>query len=184
MMANSNPVDPTNAGTLAQQIVAILINQDSVTRQRAVHAAMMLLGEVAPPQRTSQPDASSAGQSDDNNAGLSAFFDREGDMKPADYAHLCAAYYYSLYGSTPFSIDELKTIATDAAVVLPDRPDSTLGMATKKGKKLYQSVGKGFFKPTAAGGVVFGERWGVKPGRMTKPSPTAATNGAPDAKTR
>lgn len=168
MTSNTN-VDPTKAGTLAQQIVAILMDEDSVTRHRAIRAAMMLLGEAAPQHADGQADSSSA-SGGDGHVDLGAFFNRDGDMKPADYAHLCAAYHYSLYGPVAFSLVELKAIATDAGVIIPDRVDMTLRNATQKGKKFFQTSGSGAFKPTAAACLHFAEKWKVKPGKKTKPA--------------
>jgi hypothetical protein len=180
-MTTNNSPDPANAGKLAQQIVGILINEDSVTRQRAIQAAMMLLGETVLQQSSSQVRPSDVNIGGDNHADLAAFFNREGDMKPADYAQLCAAYHYSVYGASAFSITELKAIATDAGVVLPDRVDMTLRNAMQKGKKLFQPSGSGAFKPTAAACLHFAEKWKVKPGKIAKP---VATKGGPGAEAR
>jgi hypothetical protein len=164
-MTNKSPVDPAKAGKLAQQVVDILVNEDSDTRQRAVQAAMILLGETVPkPKDNLTTDEQVSG----GDVDLAAFFDREGEMKPADYAQLCAAYHYSLYGPSVFLIAELKAIAADAGVVLPDRVDMTLRKAMHKGKKLFQPAGAGAFKPTATAGVLFAEKWKVKPGKMKK----------------
>lgn len=180
-MTTNDSVDPAKAGKLAQQIVDILVNEDSVTRQRAIQAAMMLLGEAVPQHVGGQVRSVDEYVGGDNHTDLAAFFNREGDMKPADYAQLCAAYHYSLYGSSAFSIPELKAIATDAGVVLPDRVDMTLRSAMQKGKKLFQPSGSGAFKPTAAGCMHFAEKWKVKPGKKAKP---VAAKGGPHAEAR
>lgn len=152
-------------------------------RHRTIQAAMMLLGESAPSQAHGQA-GSPEDVGSDSHLDLAAFFNREGEMKPADHAYLCAAYHFSQFGAAPFSTAEIRAIATDAGVVVPDRLDMTFTAATKKGKKLFQSAGRGSFKPTATGSLEFGDRWGVKPGRKTK-SPSAANgNGATDAGAR
>jgi hypothetical protein len=174
----NNSLDPAKAGKLAQQIVGILLNEDSVTRQRAIQAAMLLLGETVLQQGSSQVRPIDGDIGGDNNADLAAFFNREGNMKPADYAQLCAAYHYSLYGASAFSIAELKAIATDAGVVLPDRVDMTLRSAMQKGKKLFQPSGSGAFRPTAAACLHFADKWKVKPGKMAKPTATKGGLGA------
>ena len=176
--ATTNPADPTRAAKLAQAIVAILVDEDSITRQRSVQAAMMLLGEGVPHQPAGQPHPRESDSSGDSHAELATFFNREGDLKPADHAHLCVAYHYSIYGACAFSIAELKAIAADVGVVLPDRVDKTLQAAAHKGKKLFQSSGSGVFKPTAAAGLYFGEKWKVKPGRLTKSAMTSDTTDA------
>jgi len=177
-MTTSKSADPAKAAKLAQDIVAILVGEDSVTRQRSIQAAMLLLGEATPVPAVDQRRPVGGNGDVDNEADLVAFFNREGDMKPADYVQLCAAYHYSLYGACAFPVTELKTIAANAGVVLPDRADMTLRNATQKGKKLFQPSGSGAFKPTAAGCLHFAEKWKVKPGRRAKPS---ATKGGGDA---
>jgi hypothetical protein len=180
-MSSNTVVDPARAGSLAQQIVTILAGEDPETRQRALRVAMMLLGENTPitsdDQRTRRPDDSA----DVESIGLAAFFSREGEHKPADYAQLCAAYHYSVYGTAPFSVSELKAIALDAGVVIPDRVDMTLKSAIRKGKKLFQPAQAGSFKPTAAGCVLFSEKWNVKPGRKQK---VVGSKESPNAKAK
>jgi hypothetical protein len=167
-MTDQNNADPTRAGKLAQQVVAILINEDSVTRQRAIQAAMMLLGEARPALSDDQSGIPQTESRAHNHTDLGAFFNREEALKPADYAQLCAAYHFSLYGTAAFSLTELRAIAQEAGVVIPDRLDMTLNQATKKGKKFFQGAGRGSFRPTATAGLAFAERWDVKPGKHTK----------------
>lgn len=164
--AGTSP-DPTKACKLAQQIVSILINEDLITRQRAMQAAITLLGDAPVQPNVGQPHYAKDVSGGDGHD-LASFFNRDGEMKPADYAYLCAAYHFSQFGAVPFSFAEIRVIAADAGVVIPDRLDMTFSQATKKGKKLFQSTGKGSFKPTASGSLEFGERWGVRPGRKAK----------------
>ncbi len=155
--------------------------KNSVTRQRAIQAAMLLLGEMVP-QPHNDPSSPTREAGDDDHTDLASFFNRDGEMKPADHAYLCAAYYFSQFGGASFSTAQIRAIATEAGVVLPDRLDMTFTAATKKGKKLFQSAGRGAFKPTAAGSVEFRERWGVKPGRQVAPMNRAG--GIKDAQAR
>lgn len=164
----STSPDPTKAGKLAQQLVSLLINEDLITRQRAIQAAMTLLGDAPLQPNNGQSHYTNDGSGDSHD--LASFFSRDGDMKPADYAYLCAAYHFAQFGSAPFSIAEIRVIAADAGVIVPDRLDMTFGTASKNGKKLFQSAGKSSFKPTASGSVEFGSRWGVRPGRKVKTS--------------
>jgi hypothetical protein len=168
--------DPTKVMELAQAIVKLLMREDSETRQRVFQTAMTALGELC-----AQPSAAGSQfahhiPAGDNHTDLAAFFNREGEMKPADNALLCAAYHFSEYGGAPFSIGEIQQIAADAGVIVPGRPDMTLVQATKQGRKLFQRAGRGSFKPTATGSLMFGERWGVKPGRKPKASTKATTD--------
>ena len=168
-MTDTTPVDPSKAGELAQKIVDLLHNENSGTRLRAMHAAMTLLGEGTPSRSVGtnaelQPNANA-----ERGVDLGQFFNRGEKLKPSDNAQLCAAYHYALYGSVPFTLDELRAIGADAGVVLPDRLDMTVSQAAHGGKKLFQAAGRAAVKPTASAGVAFGEKWGVKPGRAAKP---------------
>lgn len=165
-MAERIKTDATKAGGVAQRIVDVLANQDSETRHRAIRAAMMLLGEdsVSDPAGNLHSDSADNASSND----LGQFFNRGEKFKPSDHAQLCAAYHYLQFGPAVFSLDEIRAIAAEAGVVLPDRLDMTLNSAAHSGKKLFQPSGKGAFKPTAAAGIAFNEKWGVKPGKAKK----------------
>jgi hypothetical protein len=174
-MTESVQANPAKAGELAQQIVVLLQNESSDTRHRAVQAAMMLLGEEAPSGRSLEgpiPGVDSPGGDDTSDLGV--FFTRDENLKPSDKAQLCAAYHFSTYGTAAFSLVELRTIASDSGIVLPDRLDMTLNQATRSEKKLFQSAGRGMFKPTVVAALVFKERWNVKPGRKSKQNVTTA----------
>jgi hypothetical protein len=159
--------DPTRTASIAQEIVKILARHDSPTRRRAMDAAMIALGEPTGSLRGFRITEHS-GNDSEPDTDLATFFNREQDLKPSDNAQLCAAYHFASHGATSFSLDELRQIASEAGVVLPDRLDMTLNKAASKGRKLFQNIGKGTFKPTAAAGVVFKERWGIRPGRAEK----------------
>src|ERR1700751_4393748 len=105
-MTTGNTPDAARAGKLAQQIVSILIDEDFPPRQRVIQAAMMLLGETVVQQGSEQGRLSDGPVGGDQHADLAAFFNREEDMKPAEHAQLCAAYHYSVYGASAFSIVE------------------------------------------------------------------------------
>jgi hypothetical protein len=167
-MEDTTQINPAKAGEIAQKIVSLLINEDSGTRGRAIRAAMTLLGEKPIAGDTSAERAKAPLRGPEASLDLGQFFNRGDKLRPSDNAQLCAAYHYSLYGTAAFSLDEIRAIAKNAGVVLPDRLDMTLSSATHAGKKLFQSAGRGTVKPTAAAGVAFNERWSVKPGRQEK----------------
>jgi hypothetical protein len=170
--------DPTKAGELAQEIVAVLINEDFDTRRRAIRAAIVLLGDAESSGALAQVAFGSDTCVAHEDPSLGTFFNREGSLRPAESAQLCAAFHFSLHGNAPFSLAELRDIAREAGVVLPDRLDMTVSQASMKGKKLFQSAGKGLYRPTAAAGLMFAERWGVKPGKNSKKTPVGHENGA------
>lgn len=168
-MAYATQPDPAKSATVAQQIVKVLAKEDSATRQRAISAALTLLGEQAPRGGGHSKGESAADDGGDAHADMASFFERDGKLKPSDNAFLCAAYHFSLYGTAAFSLDELRDLAREAGVVIPDRVDMTLRQAGKGKKKLFQSAGRDSYKPTAAAGVFFKEKWNVRPGKMPKP---------------
>ncbi len=167
-MEETAATDPTRAGQIAQKIVSLLTNEDSETRQRAIHAALMLLGEKPLVEHHSEQQLKTRHGSSETTLELGQFFNRGDKLRPSDNAQLCAAYHYAIYGSAPFSLDEIRAIAKEAGVVLPNRLDMTLSSATHAGKKLFQTAGRGTVKPTAAAGVAFHERWSVRPGTKDK----------------
>ena len=172
-MAEQKQPDPSKAGSIAQQIVTILMDQDSETRRRAVQAAMMLLGESPVAGANDQSNEEQSNLDYNDQTKLEAFFNRNEKLKPADCAYLCAAYHYSTFGPVAFSLDELRTIAKEAGVILPDCLDITLKQAGNGGKKLFQAAGRDAYKPTASASVLFKERWNVKPGKKAKESISA-----------
>lgn len=159
--------DPAKAAQVAQQIVKLLAGHNLETRHRAISAAMALLGHPAAggtgSYQQEEPPTTAAGDTT-----FAEFFNRGENLKPADYAQLCAAFHYSLHGPVTFSLDDIRTIGAEAGVVLPDRLDKTFKAAAHHGKKLFQTAGRAAFKPTASAGLAFVERWGVKPGRPVK----------------
>jgi hypothetical protein len=169
-MQDSKKADPKKAGELAQQLVAILAKEDQDTQVRALQASMMLLGLSPGSHLNSKTQGVVSIPDDASNVDLATFFDRDEKLGPSDYAHLCAAYHFSRYGMETFSLDDIREIAKEAGVVLPDRLDMTLKAATKGGRRLFQVAGRGVFKPTVAASAVFKERWSVHPGKSPKTS--------------
>lgn len=166
-MRDEKQVNPAKIAKLTQEVVKILSDEDSATRRRTIQAALTVLGEmpIASEERPFQPNRD---PDDVEPPGSSEFFKRDGKLKPSDTAFLCAAYHYSEYGPIAFTTEEIRTIAAEAGEVIPSRIDKTFKGAAKKGKKLFQPVGKGVFKPTASAAVFFKETWNVKPGKKIK----------------
>ncbi|MBX3410874.1 MAG: hypothetical protein KF859_13445 [Phycisphaeraceae bacterium] len=174
-MSEAHKPDPVRTAELAQQIVNVLAKEDSPTRQRAIFAALTILGEEAPAGKPSNRGGDTGGRGGDEHVGgehrdLATFFKRDEKLKASDYAQLCAAYHFSQYGDEAFTLEELRKIATEAGETIPDRLDMTLKAAKKNKKTLFQSAGRDRYKPTAAAKQMFKERWGVRPGKNTKPT--------------
>lgn len=92
------------------------------------------------------------------------FFSKHEHDKPADNVKLIAAYFYKEFGSEPFTIDEMKEKADGVGLTLPARPDMTLTQAKDKGKKLFQKISKGKFKPTVHGEANLKSSYSVRKG--------------------
>jgi hypothetical protein len=103
-----------------------------------------------------------------NGKGREAFFSKFDTEKPADNAVLLAAHLYSYYGSVPFSMDEIKALAAEVGLIVPDRTDMTIRNAQRDGKNLFQSTGKGAFKPTVHGELFFKNTYNVIKGHRDK----------------
>jgi hypothetical protein len=86
------------------------------------------------------------------------------DNRPSENVHLLAADWYGRYGAAPFTVDNLKKAASDAGLTIPDRPDMTLKTAKEGGKKLYQSAGRGLYKPTVPGELFLRKTYSVRKG--------------------
>src|ERR1041384_7489232 len=103
-MAETSQGNAERAVQLAQSLIEILINEDSETRRRAIQAALVMLGDtpfsLLPPTADFEPS--------EDNADLAKFFNRDDQLKPSDYAHLCAAYHFATHGPVAFSLEELK----------------------------------------------------------------------------
>ena len=97
-----------------------------------------------------------------------SFFTKFSHDRPSENVFLVAAYHYSQYGTTPFDRGDIKQIADDVGLIVPDRPDMTLKNAQKKGKSLFNSVGAGKYKPTVHGEKYLKETYKVTKGTKKK----------------
>lgn len=168
-MKEDIPPDPTKVAALTQKIVGLLLKETSETRHRAINAALTVLGETAVERPLKgAPGASKQHDSIGSTEGLASLIGTDDKLKPSENAYLCAAYHYSVYGNATFSLEDLRDIAREAGVVVPDRLDMTIKQAAKGGKKFFQSTGRDTYKPTTAGGLFFAERWKIKPGKKSK----------------
>lgn len=162
-------VDPTNTAVLAQRLVELLAKVPSESRRRAISAAMTMLGEEH--LERAGAGAGTARRSDNEvSSDLGTLFSSDEKLRPSENAYLCAGYHYSRYGNAAFSLDDVRAIASEAGVVLPDRLDMTLKQAGKSGKRLFQAAGRDAYRPTAAAGLLFKERWNIRPGNENKGS--------------
>jgi len=107
----------------------------------------------------SQGDASDKG----------GFFAKFSHDKPADNVRLLSAYLYNEYGSEAFATEEIKELATEVGITIPDRPDATLRVAKEGGKTLYVAAGRGKFRPTVHGEAYLKGTYSVRKGTKKRP---------------
>ncbi len=92
------------------------------------------------------------------------FFNRFDHDKPASNAKLIAANYYREYGTEPFSLEDIREKADSVGITIPSRLNMTFSSAQEKGKKLFQSAGRGKLKPTVSGEAYLKETFSIKKG--------------------
>ena len=149
---------------------AVLDLDESV---RGVAFAMMepyILGDVARSDtlvRGKTVDSSDSRGNDDGDS-VEAFFAERDITKPADAVFAIAGYWYSQYGSAPFTMENIQELADQVGLTLPDRPDNTFRNATKSKKSLFR-VKDGAWTTTTMGELVLKEKFDIKKGRKRRP---------------
>lgn len=147
-----------------QEVNGVITKLDPAIRE---HAFKLLEGYITgrkPKQIGKEEDGDNVDTDDD----MESFFSRFDHEKPSDNAMSIAAYHYSQYGKEPISYDEVKQIAGDVGLTIPERVDMTFKAAKDKGKSLFQSGGRGKSKPTVHGETYLKEKFGVKKGKKKK----------------
>jgi hypothetical protein len=90
----------------------------------------------------------------------------------SDNAKMIAAHLYREFGAEPFSLDEVRNLATSGGVTIPERLDMTFLQATADKKKLFKRAGKGMFRPSIHGQAFLKKRYNVKMGTKKRPATT------------
>jgi hypothetical protein len=103
-------------------------------------------------------------------SGLSALIEAHSNEKPSDNVHLLVADWYNSYGLTPFSPNDIKKNASDSGLTVPEHLNMTLRSAQDGGKKLYQSAGRGLYKPTVTGELFLKRTYVVAKGTGIPPA--------------
>lgn len=98
-----------------------------------------------------------------------AFFGAFNHDKPADNARLLIAWLYSQYGTESFTVAELRELASEVGLTIPERLDMTIKSAREDGKTLYTSTGRGKFKPTVHGEASLKAEYSIRKGTAKKP---------------
>lgn len=116
------------------------------------------------------------GGSDDDDTGssgdLSGLVEKYGSIeKPADNARVLTAWWFSQYGSAPFSMKWIKKMGKSTGLTIPKKPAMTFRQAKSNKKDVYSAVGKkGLFEITVAGETFLRTTYKVKKGTKTPPA--------------
>ncbi len=109
-------------------------------------------------------------QEEEPDAGSDALFTKHDHSKPADNVKLIAAHLYQQYGTEPFSVDEVRSTANRVGLTIPARPDATLSAMKVDGKALFNSAGRGKYRPTVHGEAYFRGTYAVRKGSKRRPT--------------
>lgn len=97
------------------------------------------------------------------------FFNEHDHDKPKDNVHLIAAWFYSQYGVSPLTQNDIRECADNAGLTIPERPDNTMRYAKKDGKNMYRQKNSGW-QLTVKGEAYVKETYGVKKGNKPRPA--------------
>lgn len=165
-MTHMNKTQLNERADRLREINEIIKELDPEIRAPAFELLQDYVGASALPERSGD-GAATLGVGDAQER--ETFFSRFDTDKPADNALLLAGYYYSQYGANPFGAEEIKTLAREVGLIVPERIDMTFRNARREGKAIFQATGRGSFRPTVHGEVLFKTTYNVTPGRRQKP---------------
>lgn len=131
------------------------------------HEAFTLLRDYITGTPTRPPNGAPTPPEEDNDR--DAFFVKYAHQKPSENVNLLASHHFREYGSEPFSIMEIRDLASEVGVTIPDRVDMTLKQSKNDGRTLYKRLTNGDFKPTVHGEAYLRETYSVKKGKKKKP---------------
>lgn len=98
------------------------------------------------------------------NPDLSSFFTVGQSDTPANTVHRVIAFLYARSGPE-LSLSDIREVAADVGLTLPERLDVTVSGAQRSGKPLYRSLGKGGYRVTVHGASFLEAEYHVKRGR-------------------
>jgi hypothetical protein len=124
-------------------------------------------GTASYSQTTSEalsPELTAFGSTDE----IGSFISQYEHDKPKDNVMLLVAWLYSQYGSYPITAKEIKTLADEIGLIIPERADNTMRSAKHNGKTLFTQQAKGW-KLTVAGELRLKDVYAVKKGTGQRP---------------
>jgi hypothetical protein len=157
-----------------EEVNGVIAKLDPAIRQDAFSLLKGYIGGQAQPsfqQSSKQGSTALNGAVEDPELDLSdteQFFTTHEGGKPSDNAYLCVAYLYSQYGAQPFSLDDVRAVANQAGLTLPDRVDVTLAGAKKGGKQLFKRAGRGKLAPNVHGETYLRNTYSIGKGNKAR----------------
>jgi len=130
----------------------------------------LLKGYVTGVQTKTPADGKTRLEHDGAGSDLEALIGAHPDTRPNENVEILTAHWYAQYGATPFSLENLRSAANEGRLTIPDRIDMTLKQAKEGGKKLFQSAGRGLFKPTVPGELYLKKTYNVRKGSGSPPA--------------
>jgi len=109
-------------------------------------------------------ESAGTGQTD-----IEEYFATVSDAKPSDAALAIAGFWYSQYGSAPFTRQWVEDTAAQVGLTIPSRVDMTFRQAKRNGKPLFQAS-KGEFAVTVHGERYLKQELGISKGTQAPPS--------------
>lgn len=160
-----------------QQVNAVIGKLDPAIRSEAFGVLRPYVeGKPGSPSKQStgegDDEASGIGGGQDVDISSAEAFVRSQDIdKPANAVKAIAAWWFSQYGSVPIRAADIKKLAGEIGVTIPDKPYMTLTGMKTDGKDVFRSS-KGDFVPTVPHGELFFQsQYKVKKGKQLPPSP-------------
>ncbi|MBZ5719314.1 MAG: hypothetical protein LAO03_02935 [Acidobacteriia bacterium] len=148
-----------------EEVNAVITKLDPAIRSEAFSLLKPYLGTRGSSHGGSSEETTPDGGDTDD---AEAFFTKHPEGKPADNAVLAAGYLYSQYGSQAFSLAEVREVADAAGITIPQHLNMTFKQSRRKGKGLFQHVGKNQFKPTVHGEAYFKGTLSAKKGTKSR----------------
>lgn len=157
--------------TRLREVNSVISKLDPAIRAEAFSVLLPYVKGQAAPGDDEPIETSRAG---DGTTTRNQLLTKYGSTTPVDNALLAAAAWYSEYGSSPFTQEDIRAIIDEAGLTGPVRLDRTFDTTTKgQGKSLFRKVGRGKWAPSVAGEAYFKETFDVKKGRKKPEAPSS-----------
>jgi len=153
------------------EINAIVTELDPAIRSAAFDLLAPLYfrdtGEPTPPKKLRKEKKRAVQVKHSNDPG--EFFEAFTHDKPNDNVHLIVAWLYSQYGLFPITSKDVRDLADETGLTIPERPDKTMNVAKRDKKKLYRRHGTGW-QLTVHGEAYLKKNYSVKKGSKSRPA--------------